>query len=122
MIVNPRGGVRRGGLQQIQPVLMAANIDLNVVVTTYAGHASQFAQEMDLRTCNGSCIVGGYGDGTIHEVADGLLQRREPILVPLGIIPAGTGNTVAQHLKCDALLEAARRITRGQVLRWMLFR
>lgn len=116
VIVNPRGGVRRGGdvLKQIQPALMAADIDLNVVVTTHAGHAFQFAQEMDLRNCDGICIVGG--DGTIHEVADGLLQRREPITVPLGIIPAGTGNTVAQHLKCDTPMEAARRIARGQVL------
>jgi len=111
VIVNPRGGVRRGGdvLKQIQPALMAADI-----VTTHAAHAFQFAQEMDLRNCDGICIVGG--DGTIHEVADGLLQRREPITVPLGIIPAGTGNTVAQHLKCDTPMEAARRIARGQML------
>jgi YegS/Rv2252/BmrU family lipid kinase len=116
VIVNPRGGRRRGGdvLKLIQPALIAADIDLNVLTTTHAGHAFQFAQEMDLRRCDGICIVGG--DGTIHEVADGLLQRREPISVPLGIIPAGTGNTVAQHLKCDTPLEAARRIARGQVL------
>ena len=116
VIVNPRGGRQRGGdvLRQIQPALMAADIDLNVFVTTHAGHAFEFVQEMDLRTCDGICIVGG--DGTIHEVADGLLQRREPITVPLGIIPAGTGNTVAQHLKCDTPMEAARRIARGQVL------
>jgi YegS/Rv2252/BmrU family lipid kinase len=116
VIVNPRGGRRRGGdvLKLIQPALMAADIDLNVLTTTHAGHAFQFAQEMDLRSCDGICIVGG--DGTIHEVADGLLQRREPITVPLGIIPAGTGNTVAQHLKCDTPQEAARRIARGEVL------
>jgi YegS/Rv2252/BmrU family lipid kinase len=116
VIVNPRGGRRRGGdvLKLIQPALMAADIDLNVLTTTHAGHAFQFAQEMDLRRCDGICIVGG--DGTIHEVADGLLQRSEPITVPLGIIPAGTGNTVAQHLKCDTPLEAARRIALGEVL------
>ena len=114
VIVNPRGGLRRGGevLNQIRPILTAADIDLNVIVTTHAGHAFQIAQEMDLRTCDGICIVGG--DGTLHEVADGLLQRGEPIRVPLGIIPAGTGNTVAQHLTCDTPMEAAQRIARGQ--------
>ena len=60
VIVNPRGGIRRGGdvPKQIQPVLMAANIDLNAVVTAHAGHAFQFAREIDLRTCDGICIVG----------------------------------------------------------------
>ena len=116
VIVNPRGGRHRGGdvLDQIRPVLAAADIDLNVIVTTRAGHAFHITQEMDLRTCNGICIVGG--DGTLHEVADGLLQRGEPLRVPLGIIPAGTGNTVAQHLKCNTPLEAAQRIARGQIL------
>ena len=116
VIVNPRGGRRRGGdvLKMIQPALVAADIDLNVLTTTHAGHAFEYARKMDLRCCDGICIVGG--DGTIHEVADGLLQRREPINVPLGIVPAGTGNTVAQHLKCDNPLQAARRIARGEVL------
>jgi YegS/Rv2252/BmrU family lipid kinase len=116
VIVNPRGGYQRGGniFDQIRPVLVAAGIDLNVIVTTHAGHAFQIAKEMDLQTCDGICVVGG--DGTLHEVADGLLQRREPIRVPLGIIPAGTGNTVAQHLTCDTPMEAAQRIARGQVL------
>ena len=55
VIVNPRGGRQRGGdvLRQIQPALMAADIDLNVFVTTHAGHAFEFVQEMDLRTCDG---------------------------------------------------------------------
>ncbi|MFO1003813.1 MAG: diacylglycerol kinase family protein [Planctomycetaceae bacterium] len=114
VIVNPRGGLRRGSdvLNRIRPVLTAAGIDLNVMVTTHAGHAFQIAREIDLYGCDGLCVVGG--DGTLHEVADGLLQRGEPIRVPLGIIPAGTGNTVAQHLRCDAPLEAAQRIAQGQ--------
>lgn len=116
VIVNPRGGLRRGSevFDQIRPILTAADIDLNVLVTTHAGHAYQIAHDINLKACDGICVVGG--DGTLHEVADGLLQRREPIRVPLGIIPAGTGNTVAQHLSCDAPPEAARRIARGKVL------
>jgi YegS/Rv2252/BmrU family lipid kinase len=116
VIVNPRGGLRRGSevLDQIRPILTAADIDLNVMVTTHAGHAFQIAHEMDLHSCDGLCVVGG--DGTLHEVADGLLQRSEPIRVPLGIIPAGTGNTVAQHLTCDTPMEAAQRIALGHVL------
>lgn len=116
VIVNPHGGLQRGSevLDQIRPLLTVANIDLKVVVTTHAGHAFQIANEMDLGTCDGICVVGG--DGTLHEVADGLLQRRERICVPLGIIPAGTGNTVAHHLNCEGPRDAAQRIARGQVL------
>ena len=70
VIVNPRGGLRRGSevLKQIRPILTAADIDLNVWVTTHAGHAFQIAQEMDLHSCHGLCVVGG--DGTLRAARD----------------------------------------------------
>ena len=39
-------------------------------------------------------IVVAGGDGTISAVADGLAPSR----IPLGIIPVGTGNVLAQEL------------------------
>lgn len=113
VVVNPRGGKRRGvlALERIQPVFAAAGMELDVLVTERPGHAKEFVRTLDLTRIDGVCVVGG--DGTIHEVADGLMQRGERISVPLGIIPAGTGNTLAQHLRCDDPLEAARRIVAG---------
>ncbi len=113
VVVNPRGGTRRGlaVLELVQPTFAAAGIELDVRVTQRPGYAREMARTLDLTNVDGLCAIGG--DGTVHEVADGLMQRGEPISVPLGIIPAGTGNTLAQHLQCDDPLEAARRIVAG---------
>ena len=97
VVVNPRSGTQRGleVLKRVKPVLAPSGSELDVRVTQYPGHAGEIAK-------------------SLHEVADGLMQRGEPISIPLGIIPAGTGNTLHQHLQCDNPLEAARRIAMGR--------
>lgn len=113
VVVNPRGGVRRGHLvlERVMPIFAAAGIRLDIRVTDHAGHAREIARTFDTAAYDGICVVGG--DGTVHEVADGLLQRGDANSIPLGIIPAGTGNTLAQHLQCDDPREAARLIVAG---------
>lgn len=113
VVVNPRSGKQRGLaiLDRVKPVFAAAGIELDVRVTQRPGHAREIARTLELTGVDGLCAIGG--DGTVHEVADGLMQRGEPISVPLGIIPAGTGNTLALHLQCDDPLEAAQRIVAG---------
>ncbi len=114
VVVNPRGGKRRGLtiLDRVKPVFAAAGIELDVRVTQRSGYAREMARTLDMTNVDGLCAIGG--DGTVHEVVDGLMQRSEPISVPLGIIPAGTGNTLAQHLQCDDPIEAARKIVAGE--------
>jgi sphingosine kinase len=114
VVVNPHGGTRRGlaVLEQVKPIFMAEQADLNVRVTESAGHAREIARTANLDGCAGICVIGG--DGTVHEVADGLMQRGESPLVPLGLIPAGSANTMHQHLQCTDPAEAARRIAAGR--------
>jgi YegS/Rv2252/BmrU family lipid kinase len=114
VVVNPRGGVRRGAavLEQVRPVFEAAGVSLDVRVTERAGHAREIAQHSDLAAYDGVVVIGG--DGTIHEAADGLMRRGAANLPPLGIVPAGSGNTLAAHLGCDDPQEAARRIVLGR--------
>lgn len=114
VIVNPRGGKRNGlrVLERVRPIFHAAGVELEVHVTEHAGHASEIAKTLELHPFAGICAVGG--DGTFHEVANGLMQRDEAVSIPIGIIPAGTGNSVAQHLQFDAPVEAAKRIIAGR--------
>ena len=116
VIVNPKGGRKRGlaVLERVRPIFANAGIDLSIHVTQRSGHAAEIAQSLHRESCDAICVIGG--DGTFHEVADGLMHREEPVFLPLGIIPAGTGNTIAEHLQCKDPLEAARRIVAGQQL------
>ena len=114
VIVNPRGGTRQGlaVLQQVKPVFAGAGAELDVYVTECSGHATRIAQSLDLAGCDGLCLVGG--DGTVHEAVAGLMQRGGPVLPPLGLIPAGTGNTLHHEVQCTNPLEAAQRILAGR--------
>ncbi|UCH63225.1 MAG: hypothetical protein JSU77_01885, partial [Fidelibacterota bacterium] len=114
LAVNPHGGRKSGStvLQQVKPVFDAAGIELNIFETEYAGHARDFIRDLDLSKVNCFCVVGG--DGTMHEVINGLLSRPDGALIPIGLIPAGTGNSFMRGFDCLDPLEAARRIVAGR--------
>lgn len=115
IIVNPHSGKRRGPavLEQVRPVFAAAGAELQVHVTESPGHASELAAALDLEGRDGICVIGG--DGTLHEAVGGLMRREQPARIPLGVIPGGTGNSVAEHLGYLTAPEAARRILAGRV-------
>jgi diacylglycerol kinase (ATP) len=113
-IVNPRSGKQRGRaiLEQLNPVFAAVRAEVDVRITEQAGHARHIAKYSDLAGYSGLCLIGG--DGTVHEAASGLMERGEPVPIPLGVIPCGTGNDVAKHLGIDNPLQAADRIVAGR--------
>lgn len=113
-IVNPQGGMRSGGgiVEDARRLLADASVRLDIHVTQWAGHASQLAEEIDLEGYDCLCIVGG--DGTVHEVIGGLMRRDEGAeVIPLGLIPAGTGNTLHLDLGCTDTESAIEAILHG---------
>jgi YegS/Rv2252/BmrU family lipid kinase len=116
LIVNPRGGRSRGSaiLEDVRPVFAKAGVELDVRLTTHQGHASELAETCDWSSYQGICLIGG--DGTVHEAACGLMRRKEPAQLPLGVIPGGTGNSLAQHLGFTSPRGAAERIIAGNVV------
>jgi sphingosine kinase len=112
-IVNPQSGTRRGLaiLEQVRPTFQAAGWELAVQVTEHPGHAQAIVRAQTSEGCDCLGVVGG--DGTIHEAVNGLMERRQSDRIPLGFIPAGSGNTMHQHLHYVDPIEAARRITAG---------
>ncbi len=113
-VINPRGGRHQGIaiLEQVRPVFDAAGWDLALSVTEYPGHARELARTLPFDGYYGLCVFGG--DGTVHEVVNGLMERGQRSLVPLGLIPTGSANTLHQHLQCADPLVAARRIVAGR--------
>ncbi|CAL5062169.1 unnamed protein product [Urochloa decumbens] len=102
IIVNPYGGKRSGRnifQNEVLPLIEAAGILYTMQETKHRLHAQEIAHSLDLRKYDG--IVCVSGDGVMVEVVNGFLQREDwetAIKVPLGIIPAGTGNGMAQSL------------------------
>ncbi|KAG1368192.1 hypothetical protein COCNU_14G006600 [Cocos nucifera] len=102
ILVNPFGGKKSGRKifhSEVKPLLVAADILYTLQETKYQLHAQEIAYSLDLLKYDG--IVCVSGDGVLVEVVNGLLQREDwdtAIKVPLGIIPAGTGNGMAKSL------------------------
>ena len=89
LIVNPTAG-NGYALKMEQPirhVLEEQDVPYTILRTEYPGHATALARKAaQAADCTGVVSVGG--DGTAYEVACGLMGTS----VPLGVIPAGTGN------------------------------
>ncbi|XP_027358065.1 sphingoid long-chain bases kinase 1 isoform X1 [Abrus precatorius] len=99
VILNPRSGRGRSSKMFhgiVEPIFTLAGFRLEVVKTTSAGHARNLASSVDISTCPDGIICVG-GDGIINEVLNGLLSRdnqKEGISIPIGIIPAGSDNSL----------------------------
>lgn len=69
--------------------------DAEVLLTTGRGHARQLAADAVAEGFD--LVVAAGGDGTLHEVVNGLFDGRRTRL-PIGIIPLGSGNDMAYAL------------------------
>lgn len=76
--------------------------DIEVMWTTHAGHATELARAAASR-CDVVCVSGG--DGTVHEVVNGLM----PDPVPMVVVPSGSGNDFASLFGCPTTAEELYR-------------
>jgi len=91
IIFNPVAGRRkRHLLDDVVGRLRAAGADVTIELTEGPAHATALAREVTRRR-QADVIVAAGGDGTINEVACGLLGQG----IPLGIVPLGTANVLA---------------------------
>ena len=95
-IINPISGTQQGGKKKL-PKLIEKELDRsqwlpNMVFTEYAGHAKELARQYAVMGFDAVVAVGG--DGTVNEVAQGLVGTS----TALGILPMGSGNGFARHL------------------------
>lgn len=102
-IVNPISGTKAKSrvAKLIRELLDTQQFAPTVVVTEYAGHATQLAQQFAMQDYYAVVAVGG--DGTVNEVACGLIGTN----TALGIIPNGSGNGFARHLDISTRMNRA---------------
>ena len=92
VIVNPAasGGRGRKAAHKLFALLDGRSTDYEARYTEAPGHASRLARAAAVEGVGRIVVVGG--DGTIHEVAGGLLAGRVDRLPPVAVFPVGTGN------------------------------
>jgi diacylglycerol kinase (ATP) len=112
-IVNPKAGITPKSKVIIE--LLAGNIFpasrfiQEVVFTERVGHATELARDAVARKFD--IVVASGGDGTINEVACAMVDTG----IPMGILPAGSGNGLARCLGISmSYALALRTIIRGK--------
>jgi YegS/Rv2252/BmrU family lipid kinase len=105
-IVNPKAG--RGThlplREAVASALPAGRFESDIRVTDAIGHGEALSREAVEKGFDAVVAVGG--DGTVNEVARPLLRRS----VALGIVPLGSGNGLARHLRIPIGLNAALQV------------
>jgi YegS/Rv2252/BmrU family lipid kinase len=108
-IVNPLAGNGRGRkvFEEIQKSDIYQSLKAVYFYSEYEGHEGVIAKEIKAKSnVKGIIIVGG--DGTVHEVVNGLI----PTKIPIGFIPAGSGNDFARGIGLKGSpVEILKRLT-----------
>lgn len=101
-IINPVSGSHETqNAKKKLPKLIMQTLDSaqwlpNISFTEYAGHATELAYQFSRMGFDAVVAVGG--DGTVNEVARGIVRNSQCKKTALGIIPMGSGNGFARHL------------------------
>ncbi|MBO4250458.1 MAG: YegS/Rv2252/BmrU family lipid kinase [Paludibacteraceae bacterium] len=106
-IINPISGSKELQKEKRKlPKLIMQTLDSrqwlpNITFTEYAGHAVELSRQYARMGFDAVVAVGG--DGTVNEVAQGLVQGERSKVkgeraTAMGIIPMGSGNGFARHL------------------------
>lgn len=111
VIYNPVAGFRqRGRLRRFLKHLRRHGHEVLLRRTEGPGHATRIARELDPAQID--VVVAAGGDGTINEVANGLIGRP----IPMTIAPLGTANVFAFEIGLGLKLSRAARLpSEGQV-------
>jgi diacylglycerol kinase (ATP) len=119
VILNPTSGGGRGrrAARSILVGLERRGIDAEIAATSGPREAVALAREAARAKVD--LVVAAGGDGTVHEVAGGLLEAMaDGVDGPaLGVLPVGTGNDFAKLVGPLKDLEASLDILAGGALR-----
>lgn len=94
-IENPIAGnkSRQMLFKQVQSAFRLIDDEMIIEETNYRGHAKQIAADYAAKYGADCVIVCCGGDGTVHEIANGLAHTETPLM----ILPFGTGNDFAKR-------------------------
>jgi diacylglycerol kinase (ATP) len=118
IILNPYSGrwKAQAAIPHIERACREIGLDYDLVVTDGPGHGIELARNAAL--AGFSPIVCAGGDGSISEVVNGLMQAAgDGIAGPLGIIPLGSADDLADMLGLDKEIHAACQVIQAGYMR-----
>lgn len=110
LIINKYAGHGLGekSVKSVVPFLKSQDNTVEYSFTSHPGHATELATKASAGGFDLVVAVGG--DGTVNEVAQGLIGTD----TPMGIIPMGSGNGLARELGISMdMLKSARTLING---------
>ena len=110
VIINPAasGGRGRRAALELLGELDVRSLPCEARYTEGPGHAAVLAAEAREAGVRAVVVVGG--DGTVHEVAGGLLAGGPGRLPPVCVFPAGTGNDFFRMVGAERSAAAVARV------------
>ena len=118
LIANPnagRGAVSKA-LPRVESVLRNCNLAYRIVRTTHPGHATEAARQA--LSDGERYLVAVGGDGTVHEVVNGMVSDGGPVAADavLGVVAAGSGCDFVRSFGLpDDAAQAAERLAGDRV-------
>lgn len=98
-VAHPRAA-RRPAWKRLEALLGKRGVEVDLRLSRRPGHARGLAREAAPRADR---LLAVGGDGTLHQVVNGMLEAFPPGLEerppPLAVVPMGTGNDFARALE-----------------------
>ena len=110
LIVNPTA--KHGETEKLLPAIekLLQNVPHETVITEKMGHAEELAKG----ATGYDLVVAAGGDGTVHEVLNGLMKHPAESRPTLGLLPTGSGNDTRRTLGISTdLTQAALELATG---------
>ena len=106
LIINKYAGHMAGAkaVDIVIPYLIRKGYSVEYSFTDHPGHATELSSKASKDGFDLVVAVGG--DGTVNEVAQGLLGSN----TPMGIIPVGSGNGLARELGISMNMHQSARM------------
>ena len=114
IVYNPNSGKKRDVRGQILEILKDKCVEYQVHETQGYMDAWKYVQNVEIDDL--SCIVAVGGDGTIHEVVNGLMTRSDGKKVPLAFVPNGSGNDTCGSIGINNIDQALQYIRKGDTI------
>lgn len=111
VIFNPAAG-KGAAARRLARLKKHAGARLTFLPTRYPGHAIELARDAALSGF--AVVVAAGGDGTVHEVANGLLLAQRPE-VAFAVLPIGSANDYHASLQMEPSPDAVRTVDVGVV-------